>query len=258
MKKLINLVALAIIVVSASSFTFIDSAEMFATSASKEFVDEKLPPVHAPNDKEIEKRNVADFSIVSLSISADVYITQGNQTSLEIQASEKSLKNLVTKVDGDELNIKWNRNNYSNGEITIRITMQEIEGFNIAGSGNIFANSAIKCNEIELSIAGSGDIKLKDISANEITSNVAGSGNVVLGGNNKVRSHSINIAGSGDVSAKKLEVNEVTVSIAGSGDCYVHAVEELEVNIIGSGDVYYYGSPEVESNVMGSGDIEKL
>ncbi|MCF8371410.1 MAG: DUF2807 domain-containing protein [Bacteroidales bacterium] len=256
MKNRINLIVLVLIVITTCSFSFIESSEFLAIPVKEKAIAKPSPTTNALKD--IEQRKVADFSRIGLSVSADVYITQGNQTSLEIEASEKTLQNLVTKVKDGELEIKWKDNDYSNGEINIKITMKEIEELSIAGSGNIFANSSIKCNEIKLSIAGSGSIKLKDISAKEIESSVAGSGNINLGGSNPVSEHTIEIAGSGDVSAKKLPTDEVTVNIAGSGDCYVHAVKELDVNIAGSGDVYYFGSPELEKSIIGSGDVEKL
>lgn len=256
MKNLKILIVLALVAVTVSSFSFVESSEFLTWSNTKDYVNQKLPLVNL--SKEIEKRKVGDFSKISLSVSADVYLTQGDQTSLEIEASEKSLKYLITKVVGDQLEIKWNKNNYSNGEITIRITIKDIEGLNIAGSGNIFANSPIHCKEIELNMAGSGSIALKDITAHEIESNVAGSGDIILGGSNPISEHTIDIAGSGNVEAKKLPAQEVTVNITGSGKCYVHAVKELEVNIAGSGDVYYFGSPKVEKSIIGSGDVEKL
>jgi hypothetical protein len=256
MKNTVKIIALVIVVLAISSFTFIENGE-FLVVENKDFINPEKRALPISENKN-EQREVAGFTRIGLSVSADVYITQGNQTSLEIQADEKSLQNLITQVEGDELVIKWKNNNYLNGEIIIKVTMKEIEELSIAGSGNIFANSIIQCKEITLSIAGSGSINLKDVSAGEIESNVAGSGDIILGGSNPVSEHTIEIAGSGDVSAKKLPTNEVTVNIAGSGNCYVHAVKELDVSIAGSGDVYYFGSPQVETNIIGSGNVEKL
>ncbi len=256
MKKSALIIGIIVVLSITCSFTFIESSEYLKLETQTVFAEET--PLSLIPQKRIEKREVPDFSEINLSVSADVYLSQGSSTELEVQASDKTLKNLETYVKNDALIIKWDNNNYNNGEVIIKITMKKIEGLKIAGSGNIIANSAINCNDLDLEIAGSGDITLKEISVKEIESQIAGSGNIKLGGNHVVESHEINIAGSGDVSAKKLETAIVEVNIAGSGDCYVHAREKLNVNIVGSGDVYYYGDAHVSSNIQGSGDITRL
>lgn len=244
------------VLIMACSFTFVENFAFMSSGDSQFLFTTELPKVIS--GKKIETRKVSDFSIINLSISADVFITQGNKTSIEVEADEKALENLITRVSGDELTIKWKDNDYYNGDVIFRITMKDIEELNIAGSGNIYANSKIRCEDIELNIAGSGDILLKDLSAEEIESEIAGSGNIKLGGQDIVASHEINIAGSGDVSAKKLKTEKAFVNIAGSGNCYVNVLKSLNVNIVGSGDVYYFGSPKISSNIIGSGDLEKL
>ena len=258
MKRIALLINLLVLALLASSFTIIENPGQLLGKAKPE-TTKTLPRKFVTAEKKLEKRDVSVFSLIDLSISADVYITQGKGHSLEIQASEKALQKIITKVKGDELIIEWKNNNYhGNGDITIKITVEEIDGLRIAGSGNIICSSALNSDELNLSIAGSGDITLKDLKARKIRSEVAGSGNIKLGGNSNVEAHKINIAGSGDVVVKKLQTKKVVVNIAGSGNCYVFATEELDVNIAGSGDVYYFGDPKVESNVMGSGDVEKL
>ncbi len=106
--------------------------------------------------------------------------------------------------------------------------------------------------EIELALAGSGDIRLGSSRSLEVS--LAGSGNVSSGA---TRSLEANIAGSGDISVARLD-GPLDANIAGSGDITVAggAVGQVSANIVGSGDVAVRGPVAgVSANVMGSGDV---
>lgn len=81
----------------------------------------------------------------------------------------------------------------------------------IAGSGSIKGDGKVK--DVELHIAGSGDINIGGVSAQTVTVHIAGSGNTDIAPSDEADIH---IAGSGDVNLhtnpKKLETH-----IAGSG-----------------------------------------
>jgi uncharacterized protein YxeA len=125
MKNSMKILTALFVLILAGSFTFIEN-HAFINSGNSQFLIDNEQPQAIGNDK-VETRNVSDFSTISLNISADVFITQGNKTTLEIDAGEKALRNLITRVSGDELIIKWKDNDYFNGEVIIKITMKDIE-----------------------------------------------------------------------------------------------------------------------------------
>ena len=96
----------------------------------------------------------------------------------------------------------------------------------------------IDAASLEISIAGSGDVKV----------------------NGRTENLEANVAGSGDISALNLKANNVNASIAGSGDVSVYCNgRDLKASIVGSGDLRYKGKAKsVKKSVMGSGDITKM
>ena len=211
--------------------------------------------------QEKETRDVGSFSSISLSISGDLYLTQGNDTKVVIEAEQKILDIIQTEVVGDNLKIKFPRGRWnirSNKQIKIYVTTPNVEGLFLSGSGNIQAETQIKTEDLDFAISGSGNIAIDDLVASNLEGHISGSGDMDLSGSETVETMEISISGSGDLSAENLKVNSVEVRISGSGTCKVYAVSEIEASISGSGSVYYKGTPRINARASGSGKIRSL
>ena len=211
---------------------------------------------------ENENRDVASFSEVALRISATVYITQGNVQSVEIIAKASTLEELITEVKGRTLNIKFPNksifwNNFKPGKIEIHITVPEIDGLSISGSGDILAKK-IKSRIVDLSISGSGDIVINQLETNRVTAATSGSGNIIIKGGGIADELTATLSGSGNVDAKNFEASDVSIRISGSGNCSVTSNGVLKGRVSGSGNVNYKGNPQIDFSVAGSGRIKKL
>jgi len=207
-----------------------------------------------------EVRNLDKFDGIELSVAADIQLTQGTPQKLEIEGRTCDLENIVTKINGSSLHIKNDHSIFgtSREKVTIYITVQDINKLSIAGSGSIFAKSAISINDLRLNIAGSGSINIPDLKATNVNSSIAGSGSIEISGKEKLEKHSIDIAGSGDVKAKDILTSIAEINIMGSGSCYLNVADKIKAHISGSGDIFYAGKPSVESSVAGSGKIKPL
>ncbi len=181
-----------------------------------------------------ETRDLSDFSAIHTSGSTDIEITIGETFSVEIEADDNLLELLETEVrhgtlfvsfaDGYSINTRYGSR--------LKITMPELNEIDIRGSSDIIA-SGLSGEELIVSIAGSGDVKLSG----------------------EVESVEVDIRGSGDVDAKKLVAREAHVSIKGSGDVRIAVDDYIDARISGSGDITYYGDPRVKKRIRGSGDI---
>ncbi len=245
-----------------------------------------------------EKRNVDTFTKIAFRIPGKVYLRQGNTQSVEIEASRDLLKMIETEVDGSTLKIqtpdKWNWRNEERA--TVYITVKNLEGVSVAGSGDLIGESKFTTGNLDLKVSGSGSLKL-DVQANgdiqadvsgsgdlivngsgrSFESNVSGSGKVILdmsiAGNadfsisgsgkiearGKVKGVRTTISGSGKVLGADLEAERCDIRISGSGDVEIYVKDELDANISGSGTVAYRGNPsKVHSSASGSGKVRKM
>ncbi len=206
-----------------------------------------------------EDRNLPAFTKISISISAKVYITQGDKQKVSINASDKQLKIIETKVKNGKLKIKcdsWGNCRLKN--VVINITVPKIDAISVAGSSDVYAEKTVKCDELMFAISGSGSINFDDLSANDISSSISGSGDIILKGNNEAKSMKIHISGSGSYTSKTINSDIVEASISGSGTCNIRAKSKIKALVSGSGDVYYYGKPVINARVSGSGSVKNM
>ena len=207
-----------------------------------------------------EMREVSPFSKISLRISAKVYVEQGDKQSVKIVADPETLEEIITEVKDRTLQIRFPTDNifkrWDPGKIEIYITVPEIDGLTLSGSGDIVSEN-INTRILDLVVSGSGNIKIEQLTAEKVTANISGSGNININEGGVANELNVRISGSGNVDARGFEAKNVSVQTSGSGNCYVVSNGEIKARISGSGNVYYSGNPAIDSSVSGSGSVKE-
>ena len=210
-----------------------------------------------------QERNVDSFSEISLRVSGNLYLTQGDKQHVEIVAKASVLDEIITEVKDRKLIIRFpNKNyfwkNFESGKITIYVTVPEIDALSVSGSGDIIAEDAINTRILDMAVSGSGDIKLSELKADRVKVAVSGSGDVMIKGKETATDLSVAISGSGNLRAIDFPAEDVVVKVSGSGNCSVHAQSKLTIRVAGSGDVVYRGHPQIDKSVVGSGSVRNV
>jgi hypothetical protein len=203
-----------------------------------------------------ESRQVSGFDEVSLAGSGDVFVTQGDQEGLKIDAEDNVMPFLKTEVRGSTLVISLE----SNDGVIVRptrpmrfyVSMKQVKSLSVSGSGTI-SSEAITSKVLDLYVTGSGETNIKNIKADSLTTTISGSGKCSLMG--EAASQKLTITGSGSCSTDNLTSQNVKINVSGSGKAAVMAGTTLDVTITGSGEVLYSGSPKVSQRISGSGRI---
>lgn len=210
-----------------------------------------------------EIRAVSDFEAIALSGSMKVEVRQTGKESVTVTADDKVLPLIETVVEssstGRTLQVRVKRGaSLSWGQETVLVSIEvaRLSSLSSSGGGALLVDG-LKTAGLKLAIAGSGNAKLRSLTADTFEVRIAGSGDLRADGSAKqVR---LSIAGSGDAALADLVADDVKVSIAGSGDAQVHANKSLNANVAGSGDVQYRGAAtDVHSSVMGSGRVKRM
>lgn len=212
---------------------------------------------------ENQTRKVDKFTEISLRVGATLHLEQGENQNLEIVAKSSTLEELITEVKDGKLIIRFPNKDFfwktfQPGEIIIYVTVPEITGLGVSGSGDILAEDGIKTKDLELAVSGSGNIKMNDLDAVAVKSIISGSGNIILAGDKGAEDLSVAISGSGDFKGLDFNADDVNVKVSGSGNVGVTANKNLTVRVAGSGDVTYKGHPLVDQSVAGSGKIKHV
>jgi len=205
-----------------------------------------------------EIRDLPSFNKLSLKISADVYLKQSSKQEVKIEASERLLNLIETKVENGILKIKWKKSKVLSHKekIKIYISMKDIKALIISGSGDIMAKSKIKTDKLSLEISGSGDILIGRLNAKEVSAVISGSADIVIREGAELDKLKVVISGSGDVEASGIMAKDASVTISGSGSCNLHTSEKLYAKIAGSGDIVYTGDALIDAKIAGSGSVK--
>jgi hypothetical protein len=183
-----------------------------------------------------ESRPVSGFSAVELAGVGTVVVEPGTTESVSVEADDNILPLLTSDVAGDTLVLGTEPGSTLSPRtpITYRVTVTDLSGLLVSGSGDITAGGA-SGPTFEVAISGSGTI-----TADGTTDRL-----------------SVDISGSGDFAGGSLTARDVDVTVSGSGSALVHASATLHASISGSGDVRYLGEPAVTKDVSGSGEVVK-
>lgn len=208
-----------------------------------------------------ETRIVGDFDEVVMRISGKVYIKLGNKNEVILEGNADMLDDIETDVRGKRLSIgqegrgRWFRGR-STSRLNVYITIKELNGASVSGSGDIIGQSVFKSDNFKASISGSGDIEL-ELDVKNIESRISGSGNIEFSGSAEYVK--LGISGSGKYLAEDMKADDYDIAISGSGRSAIYVQENLDVRISGSGSVYYKGSPKgFNTSVAGSGKIRRI
>ncbi|MCK5401267.1 MAG: DUF2807 domain-containing protein [Flavobacteriaceae bacterium] len=204
-----------------------------------------------------ETRTTGDYDGIKCAGSMDYILVAGAEGNIKIEGEENLLKHIITEVKNGNLIVKVekgiNLRPSFNKTLKITIPFKDISKVSLAGSGDLWNKDKITATDLDVSLAGSGDIVL-DIETTSVEGSIAGSGDLTLKGD--TNNLEAKVAGSGDFHGFELQANHTIVSVAGSGDAEVVSNETLKARVAGSGDIEYRGNPGKEdTKVSGSGSI---
>jgi len=207
--------------------------------------------------QERETRNLSGFNRIGFGISGNLTIKIGSQFSVALEGNKRDLEMVETEISGDKLIIRHSNWRYRFDErVNVYITLPELEGLSVSGSGKAEIVDDIKnADDLELSVSGSGKLYTAGIVADDIECSISGSGDIIINSAGSVDEGEISISGSGSYKGGEMEIDHLSVRVSGSGNCYCKVGDSLQASISGSGDVTYIGNPKIDARVSGSGKV---
>jgi len=202
-------------------------------------------------------RTTTDYDAVRFAGAFDYVLVAGKEGTVIVEGEENLLNYILTEVKNGTLVVKTeegiNLQPSQNRTIKVTVPFEALDAVAMAGSGNLWTEHTISSKHLNVTLAGSGDVKL-EVNTTSLKAEVAGSGDLSIIGN--TTNLEVNLAGSGDFSGFDLKSDDTEVSITGSGTVDVVSNKRLKARVTGSGDVTYKGNPtSKDTKVTGSGTI---
>lgn len=190
--------------------------------------------------------HVGNFNKIELLNSADVTYTQSNdgQSRVQIYGSDNLVEFMDISVNNGNLIIKFKKNtrisSWKDARLKVIASSPSLEAVNLRGSGDLYLESNINCDNFSILLQGSGDIDAK--------------------GAIHAKNVSFDLQGSGDLKAMSVTASSVRTHLQGSGDLKIHGpnkITSLDANLSGSGDLYLANvtANDVKAQLQGSGDL---
>jgi Putative auto-transporter adhesin, head GIN domain len=205
---------------------------------------------------EKETRNLTGFKKVNFGVAGNLYVNLGSDYKVVLEGDKSFLEEVETEVSGSTLVIKnENWHWHGNQKVNVYITMPELKGLGVSGSGKAEIKDALKTDNLDFSVSGSGTILTADLAIGKLDVGISGSGDVIVGGSGQADDADVSISGSGSYSGESLKIARGDFRISGSGNCTCNVTEKLDASVSGSGNITYTGDPKIDARVSGSGKV---
>jgi len=207
------------------------------------------------NGKVVEDvRNLDGFTAVKVSSGIDVYLSQGNDFEVKVEADENLHEVILTELEGKTLVVKTERVSIRNAKSKkVHVTLPELTALKISSAGDCVGQTPFSCEDLHLSVSSAGDLSL-EVESGRIDLDISSSGDVRLSGS--ADEFNVSLSSAGDLNAFDLIAAIVDVNVSSAGDARVHATDEISMSASSAGNIYYRGDAEVmHSHSSSAGNI---
>ena len=203
-----------------------------------------------------ESRDISGFTGVLVSSGIDVYLSEGNDFEVRVEADENLIDVIETTMNGSMLEVGTDRVNIRNAKSKkVYISLPELSALKISSAGDCKGQTLFHCDDLDLSVSSAGDLNL-EVKARRIDLDISSSGDVKLAG--ETEDFVVSLSSAGDLYAFDLQAGNVEVNVSSAGDARVYATEEISMSASSAGNIYYKGDAKViRSSTSSAGDIVK-
>ena len=181
------------------------------------------------------------FNAIKVSRGMDVYLTQSDHQSIEVEADENLQEIIVTEVRNNVLEIYADENIRSSKSRKVYVNFKSVERISSSSGSDVYSTNTITANSLELSTSSGSDMEL-NIETDKVTcDSSSGSGLKLSGTTNTL--HAEASSGS-DIRAGDLTALSSEVRASSGADITVNTTKELFAKASSGGDIKYYGNPE--------------
>jgi hypothetical protein len=228
-----------------------------------------------------ENRGNFDFEKIEIGDGIDVLISQGDETSVSVEADENLMDAIITEVNNNTLTIKLSEEIRSKKELKVLVTANSLlNQITIKDKSDITSNSTLFLDSFTLNAEGDSKVSLNldvihfylnnnesanvnlsvkgeevylkanktgkgkvNISADKVELITQGSSSLELTG--ECKSLNIKAENRSNARAAELETEETIVTSSDTSNAFVNAKIKLTVSAINSSEVSIYGQPQI-------------
>jgi hypothetical protein len=203
-----------------------------------------------------EERDINEnFTIIKATEGIDVYVTQSEAFSIEVEADENIIDLIATDISNGTLIIHAEKNIGRCKSKKVRVSLPDIDKVIGTSGADVFGTSTIFAESIVIESSSGADVEL-EVEADFVTCTTSSGSDIKISGIASALDATA-ISGS-DIHARELTVKDCNATASSGADVTVNVTEKLVASGSSGGDVNYYGNPEsVSKNKSSAGGVYK-
>jgi hypothetical protein len=200
-----------------------------------------------------KERNTGSFTGVKVSTGIDVFLSQGSNISIEVEADENLHEYIITEVQGDVLHVYSDANIRKARMKRVYVTLKDVNYLSTTSAGDMIGETPVRTDDLKLNASSAGDIKL-EVYAKNVEADISSSGDMTLTGEADMLEGDLSSAG--DLNAYNFKVREADISVSSAGNADIYVTERLRARASSAGDINYKGNPKyLDAHSSSAGSI---
>ncbi len=188
-----------------------------------------------------EFRKTKPFDEIKVSRGMNVYISQGDETQIKVEADENLLSVIETEIQGDVLSISTKSNIKKAKVNKVYVITPKISAIKSTAGSNVYSETQVRSKHLDISATAGSNIKLDvDLLSGNVSSS-AGSNIMLEGTTEKIQCKAS--AGS-NIKAENLQSKECSARVSSGANIWIAVETMLDGQASSGGNIFYYGNPE--------------
>ena len=205
---------------------------------------------------EEDNRSVdSDFTAISASEGLNVYVTQGHDFEIVVEADENISDLIGTEIKNGTLRIHAIEN-IGRATKNIHVTLPVITALETSSGAALSTINAIAVENIELSSSSGSNLQIGELKAYNVIAESSSGAHIKVSG--ETETFNSNASSGSGIKAENLSAAKCNANASSGAGITVNVSETLIAKATSGGDIRYTGNAKVEHEKSSSGSVSAL
>lgn len=205
--------------------------------------------------EEEHRKVTSDFTSVSASEGMGVYITQGSELEILVEADENVIDLIATDIKDGVLRIHTIES-IGRANKKVYVSLPFITALETTSGAHMTTNTDIKTERLDLSATSGSKLQIKELLVNQLNIDTSSGAKIIVAG---TAQNVVSSASSGsDIKAEDLSAVVCRANASSGADITINVSQSLIAEASSGGDIRYKGNAKVEQKQSSSGKVKRL
>jgi hypothetical protein len=200
-----------------------------------------------------DRQVTQDFTVVSASEGLDVYVTQGDDFEITVEADENIIDLIGTDIKNGKLRIHAIEN-IGRATKMIYVTLPTITELSASSGSDLVSKNVLRANKISLGASSGAGMKV-ELVTEDVDADASSGANMRIVG--EAAMFYADASSGANINAREFSVKTCRAEASSGADIYVNVSESLVADASSGADIRYTGDARVEKMKSVSGSVKK-